>query len=69
MAELLPCPFCGGEAKYKKFTSKGIFKTTVYYIGCSVCKCQTPVQLHIDEAKDLWNTRTPKEREVSESEM
>ena len=62
MAELLLCPFCGGEAKHKKFTSKGIFKTTVYYIGCSACKCQTPVQLHIDEAEDLWNTRTPNER-------
>lgn len=62
MAELKSCPFCGGNAKQKTFTSKGkIFKTTVYYIACSVCKCQTPVQLHIEEAEELWNTRTQKE--------
>ena len=59
MAELKPCPFCGGKAKQKTFTSRSkIFKTTVYYIGCSVCKCQTPVQLYIEEAEVLWNTRT-----------
>ena len=69
MAELLPCPFCGGVARHKTFTSKKkIFKTTAYYVECSMCKCQTHLHLKIEEAIEVWNTRTPKEQSEKEGE-
>ncbi len=58
MAELLPCPFCGGKAKVKKHK----LSTIVFTVECKVCKCQTHVQFTEEEVIDIWNTRTPKER-------
>ena len=57
MAELKPCPFCGGEAKIKLFKS-GIFKRiTVYYAECAVCGNQTKVQFETEQAIEAWNRR------------
>lgn len=49
-AELLSCPFCGGEAKvqYDYLTSS---------VRCSVCKIQTEHMRSDTEAKAKWNTR------------
>ena len=72
MAELLPCPFCGGEAVMYHQSSK----YTDYdgnYIHCLECGCRTKLfeclgttgKTHKDtkaEAIKVWNTRTPKER-------
>lgn len=55
--ELKPCPFCGNNAKARRFES-GIFKRTkVWYIECVVCGNQTKVQLELEHAADKWNRR------------
>ena len=56
MAELLPCPFCGGEAEY---IQEG------YVIGrvrCKECGISQTLLGTKEEVIDDWNTRTPKER-------
>jgi Lar family restriction alleviation protein len=61
--ELKPCPFCGNVAKRKIFTSpRRFFRTTVHYIACTICKCQTPVQLTKEEAETIWNRRADNEQ-------
>lgn len=65
MAELLPCPFCGGRAT----TSHGVFSASGSYfvISCKSCGCRTPNfhewiygQKYEQEAIKMWNTRTQK---------
>ena len=61
--KLLPCPFCGGEARLqqRKRTSHA------YYVICKNCGCRTPFyQYQFDSAEKLreeataaWNTRKP----------
>lgn len=58
MSELKPCPFCGGEAKFKSFKSRGIFGTVAYYVECSVCKIRTELRLDMTEPVEAWNRRT-----------
>ena len=58
--ELLPCPFCGNQAKirYKKIDSNN-----AVYIQCSGCKIITESIIEdtdycaVDEAVKLWNQR------------
>ena len=56
MAELLPCPICGNEAKFVAGTAT---------IKCTVCGCAfivtNPCISRYEVAK-AWNTRTPKEQ-------
>lgn len=35
MTELLPCPFCGGEAEFKQASAIS------YHVKCGHCWCQT----------------------------
>ena len=67
MAELKPCPFCGGTACVDKHSfynarTKG-FADHTYGVFCGNCNAQT-AQFYLTEkqAKGAWNTRTPKER-------
>jgi hypothetical protein len=64
MAELLPCPFCGGEAERKTLTHA--YGHTMYYVQCSNEKCAiNPTTVaYKTKGADIraWNTRTPKER-------
>ena len=74
MAELLPCPFCGGEADtYDYEAERNIYDPitlgyvdtetyTKYGVGCTVCGAMVAEQMSIEKAINLWNTRTPKER-------
>ena len=58
MAELLPCPFCGGKAKmYQNYMEQ-------YSIQCEKCRCIVWAEncRCFEYAKIAWNTRTPKER-------
>ena len=60
MSELKPCPFCGGEARIKPFTSrKRLFITeiTVYEVQCTGCDCRTPLCYTPEIAKSRWNRR------------
>lgn len=59
MAELKPCPFCGGEVRIWFNLA-----TETYDITCQKCWCD--FQQHYgckDEAETAWNTRT-KRKEV-----
>lgn len=52
MSELLPCPFCGGEAEICRHA-------LVSWVRCKKCGVDTPAALPQDEqlAIDFWNTR------------
>lgn len=54
MAELKPCPFCGGEAfvYYSSSPLNGSFSEVI----CRECKCQT-LRLRGDKAIEVWNRR------------
>ena len=51
MAELKPCPFCGGEAEV---ISENRWDRA--YVRCYICRCQT-AELKTDFAIKVWNTR------------
>lgn len=51
MSELLPCPFCGGEAEYG-LTVAG---EEVY---CTKCKAAMPRTTTKEQAIEAWNTRS-----------
>ena len=67
MAELLPCPFCGGEAYTYTATNteKGITRK-FWLVHCKKCAINYPLLtkkcFEEQEAIECWNTRTPKER-------
>ena len=63
--KLLPCPFCGGEAKVINESECGF-----EYYGVMCFKCGTGTRLTGIEpvAIDLWNTRKPMERIVEKLE-
>ena len=53
MTELLPCPFCGGEARFETYGG------TACAVVCQTCGCGTPT-MRLDDgmiAADLWNRR------------
>ena len=49
---VLPCPWCGGEARVV-----GVGKWR--YAVCKKCTIEGPVKMDIDEARLAWNTRAP----------
>lgn len=66
MAELKPCPFCGGvpcidtHSFYDERTKD--FTDHTYGVVCTNCNAQTSQHyLTKAQAKGAWNTRTPKE--------
>ena len=64
MAELKPCPFCGGEAKLVKRKFKTGFYPSggTFYVHCKVCLITTQPRQKAEDVIEVWNTRTPKER-------
>lgn len=65
--ELLPCPFCGGEAEVIINKSKEGQTSDVH---CSLCSCRKVLLKHPSyegnieqDAIDNWNTRTPIEND------
>lgn len=57
--ELKPCPFCGGEAIFKRD------KIGIYSVQCSRCKCMTTFQFDFGKGEKeskrkaavVWNRR------------
>lgn len=75
--KLLPCPFCGGEAKQVTFHDRFEDSTNIY-IKCTECNAQTK-ELSLELATSqgfnpyeaviiMWNTRKPMERIVERLE-
>ena len=64
--ELLPCPFCGGEAYL--YEDK---KCDIYSVGCKNC-CDIEPITRVCESKEeaikLWNTRKPMQEIVERLE-
>jgi hypothetical protein len=62
--ELLPCPFCGGDAKLKW---RKLHPAAVqHWITCTKCHVKTPMKR--DKPNEDWNTRAaqpPKKKTVS----
>ena len=69
MAELKPCPFCGGYASEWFCTANGLYVTKFYgqklrglnanhsIVFCDKCGCRTKVYLHLKNAIKAWNRR------------
>lgn len=68
MAELLPCPFCGGKGrKFRMLHNEVTHKISfIAEVGCDLCNAKmlglgaTPDEAN-DNAIKTWNTRTSKE--------
>ena len=57
MGELLPCPFCGGEAKQETYSSCDACGGESNSIVCQDCGNRTICCSPLDEAIEAWNTR------------
>ena len=59
MAELKPCPFCGGEANLVKRKFKTGFYPSggTYYVNCKVCCITTQPRRKAEDVIELWNRR------------
>lgn len=53
MAELKPCPFCGGEAELER-SGEGVFET--WYVTCIICGASNWENTEAEAVK-TWNTR------------
>ena len=64
MAELKPCPFCGGEAfVYKRYESVWRNDPTDYTVLCKNCRAGVRHYFQTKgEAIEAWNKRTEPER-------
>lgn len=51
--KLLPCPFCGGKARFINFYS-------LYMVECETCRAATDTDHKKENAIKIWNTRTNK---------
>ncbi|MBT8448361.1 MAG: Lar family restriction alleviation protein [Gammaproteobacteria bacterium] len=64
-AELMPCPFCGGEARIRYESAPYVDNYYDYYVACDDCKTRTSLyHAHIDvssgarkQVSEQWNTR------------
>ena len=76
MAELKPCPFCGGEAfrwhctpdgKFNSIVTERIrgYETTHYKIECKRCGCRTKVYATNKGCFNAWNRRAEDGKEKS----
>lgn len=78
MVELLPCPFCGGEAEMSYYAKEGSPDIAGYYVECTTCSAggegfdiQGEMPDRVERTKDkaiaAWNTRpqpSPAQSEV-----
>ena len=68
MAELKPCPFCGGKAVIYFMKRHWFTKLNQYcYIVCNNCHAMTFRRNTLEEAINSWNIRTQKNKEDDRS--
>ena len=60
--ELLPCPFCGGEAELRQTYDIETLEVDGYFVWCHnrECECMPETNVHLTEAEaiEAWNTRS-----------
>lgn len=59
MSELLPCPFCGGEAELTGFDAPE------FWVWCPNCKASTDAHTGKQSAVAAWNTRADDYRQAA----
>jgi Lar family restriction alleviation protein len=64
MADLKPCPFCGGEAEMQYIGTC----CPLYFISCKECGCKQATSISKEAVIEAWNTRKPMEAVVAELE-
>lgn len=57
--ELMPCPFCGGDARVYKDLCHTDLSTTFYTVICTKCGARTHNNF-LEDAIKKWNRRTEK---------
>lgn len=61
MSELLPCPFCGGEAELHPTYDMDTSEVDGWFVWCNnkECECAPETREHFTEAEAIaaWNTR------------
>lgn len=65
--ELLPCPFCGGEAKL--WRTEDSFDSNGWYTEVICQHCNARTTGNEDEAINAWNTRNYLEKQDSSKEL
>lgn len=61
--ELMPCPFCGGEANIKSISYEGDPTRSDWWVSCQVCRVERPstkkseIVHSREEAIAAWNRR------------
>lgn len=63
MSELLPCPFCGGEAEV--LTAESMHGGYLFGIMCNDCRSRGDVYDNEAEAIATWNTRAERTCKVA----
>jgi uncharacterized Zn finger protein (UPF0148 family) len=67
MAELKPCPFCGGEAKIAEYDTMYLHG---FVVRCANDGCSVAVETYIypteAEAAEVWNTRSDDYRKAAD---
>lgn len=69
--KLLPCPFCGGEARIScdtEATRDSQGRLWAFTIVCDSCCATSGLCYSVDMATKSWNTRKPMERIVEQLE-
>lgn len=70
MADLKPCPFCGGKASVSTYQTESLFShdiVTYTNVGCDDCDFNLSSEPGFEvEAPDLWNRRIVTERKSLE---
>lgn len=56
MAELKPCPFCGG--KDFRVVFELLMTPKIYKVVCESCCAEGPLELNEQRAIDAWNKRS-----------
>lgn len=72
VAELLPCPFCGGEASHSTRQDESLWSHNIvdwHYIKCDECDFEFWECEGYEDIVKKWNTRTVSEREKSMREV
>lgn len=71
--KLLPCPFCGGEAKMNERYREGIANRKMYWVSCKKCGASQPYHSLAGYRRSVgaigqWNTRKPMQEIVERLE-